>query len=54
MSRRVCVRYLLTCCLLLALSACGNKGPLYLPEEDEVEKKESVNGIETENQSETE
>lgn len=42
MSRRVHARYLLACCLLLALSACGNKGPLFLPEEDEVEKKESV------------
>jgi len=37
-------RCLLACCLLLALSGCGNKGPLVLPEEDEeVEKSESVN-----------
>ncbi len=43
MNRPVIARYLLACCLLLALSACGNKGPLYLPEEEEVEKKDSVN-----------
>ena len=28
----------LLACLLLALSACGNKGPLFLPEEPEEEK----------------
>jgi predicted small lipoprotein YifL len=27
--------WLLCCCLLLALSGCGNKGPLVLPEEEE-------------------
>lgn len=27
--------------LLVALSACGNKGPLYLPDEDEEEKREA-------------
>ena len=44
MSRRAIVRCLLACCLVLALSGCGNKGPLVLPEEDEeVEKSESVN-----------
>jgi len=48
MSQRVCARYLLACCLLLALSACGNKGPLYLPEQEEAEKKESVNENENE------
>jgi predicted small lipoprotein YifL len=26
---------LLCCCLLLALSGCGNKGPLVLPEEEQ-------------------
>jgi len=52
MSRRICARYLFTCCLLLALSACGNKGPLYLPGEDEVEKKESENGNQTETETE--
>jgi len=43
MSRRAIARCLLACCLLLALSSCGNKGPLVLPEEEEVEKSESVN-----------
>jgi len=38
MTPRVIARCLLACCLLLALSACGNKGPLVLPEEEEVEK----------------
>lgn len=32
--------WLLCCCLLLALSGCGNKGPLVLPEEEE-EKSDS-------------
>jgi predicted small lipoprotein YifL len=50
MNRRVFARFLLACCLLLTLSACGNKGPLYLPAEEEVEKKESEN----DNQNETE
>jgi predicted small lipoprotein YifL len=27
--------WLICCCLLLALSGCGNKGPLVMPEEDE-------------------
>ncbi len=52
MSRHVCARYLFACCLLLVLSACGNKGPLFLPEQEKVEKKESVN--ENENQTEAE
>ena len=44
MTWRTLVNCLLTCCLLLALSGCGNKGPLVLPEEEEeVEKNESVN-----------
>ena len=42
MTRRVVARCLLACCLLLALSGCGNKGPLVLPEEEEEEKSESV------------
>ena len=29
---------LLTLCLLFSLSACGNKGPLTHPEEDEEQK----------------
>jgi predicted small lipoprotein YifL len=28
----------LLACLLLMLSACGNKGPLYLPEDEETRK----------------
>jgi len=52
MSRHAIARCLLACCLLLALSGCGNKGPLVLPEEEEVEKKESVNENENENENE--
>jgi predicted small lipoprotein YifL len=48
MTRRVCARCLLACCLLLALAACGNKGPLYLPEEEKVEKQDSVNQSDSE------
>ncbi|MCP4875642.1 MAG: lipoprotein [Gammaproteobacteria bacterium] len=33
---------LVCCCLLLALSGCGNKGPLVLPEE-EAKKSKSEN-----------
>jgi predicted small lipoprotein YifL len=33
---------LLIGCLLLALSACGNKGPLVPAEDDEPQKTESV------------
>ena len=29
-------------CLLLALSACGNKGPLYLPEKEEAPEIENA------------
>lgn len=29
---------LICCCLLLALSGCGNKGPLVLPEGEEEKK----------------
>jgi len=45
MSRQAIVSCLLACCMLLALSGCGNKGPLVLPEEEkeEIEKSESVN-----------
>ncbi len=35
--------WLLCCCLLLALSGCGNKGPLVLPEEEQ-KKSKSENG----------
>jgi predicted small lipoprotein YifL len=31
--------WLICCCLLLALSGCGNKGPLVLPEEEEEKSK---------------
>ena len=48
MSRRIFTPCLLACSLLLALSACGNKGPLFLPEEEEVEKQEPRNDDETE------
>ena len=34
--------WLICCSLLLALSGCGNKGPLVLPEEEE-EKSKSEN-----------
>jgi len=40
MTRLRLVTCLLLGCLLLTLSACGNKGPLYLPEEDEQQKAE--------------
>lgn len=33
--------WLICCCLLLALSGCGNKGPLVLPEEEEQKKSKS-------------
>jgi predicted small lipoprotein YifL len=33
--------WLICCCLLLALSGCGNKGPLVLPEEEEKRKSEA-------------
>ena len=39
MTLRGILSFLLCGCLLLALSGCGNKGPLVL-EEDEQEKKE--------------
>ena len=32
----------LLCCLLLALSACGNKGPLVQADDEERQKKEAV------------
>ncbi len=43
MTRRAIARCLLACCLLLALAGCGNKGPLVLPEEEEVEKSKTGN-----------
>lgn len=33
--------WLICCCLLLALSGCGNKGPLVLPEDEEQKKSKS-------------
>jgi len=33
---------LLLGCLLLALSGCGNKGPLVMPEEEEQQKTDSA------------
>ncbi len=36
--------WLLCCCLLLALSGCGNKGPLVLPEEEEEKKAKNESG----------
>ena len=36
-SRRIA--WLLCCCLLLALSGCGNKGPLVSPDEDDERQK---------------
>jgi predicted small lipoprotein YifL len=41
MTRFRITSWLLCCCLLLALSGCGNKGPLVLPEEDEEKKSNS-------------
>jgi predicted small lipoprotein YifL len=32
---------LLLLCLALGLSACGNKGPLYLPDDDEKQETET-------------
>ena len=37
-SRRIAL-WLLSCCLLLALSGCGNKGPLELPDEEDERQK---------------
>ena len=42
MSFRVSAIIALLLSLLLAMSACGNKGPLYLPEEEEEEKLEAT------------
>lgn len=42
MSRLGFTGWLLCCCLLLALSGCGNKGPLELPQ-DEQKKSKSEN-----------
>ena len=41
MTRTALITGLLLGCLLLALSGCGNKGPLVLPEDDEQQKKET-------------
>jgi len=40
--RATTVTLLLCLCLLIGLSACGNKGPLTLPEEDEKSKSTST------------
>jgi len=42
MTRLRIVTCLLLGCLLLALSACGNKGPLVLPEKEKQQKIEST------------
>ncbi len=42
MSVRRLTSWLLCCCLLLGLSGCGNKGPLFLPEEDEQQKQKKA------------
>ena len=36
---RRAISLLICACLLLGLGACGNKGPLVLPEEDEQQQK---------------
>jgi len=38
---RLRLRLLCAVCLLLALAACGNKGPLVLPDEDKPKKTQS-------------
>jgi len=38
------ISWLICCCLLLALSGCGNKGPLELPKEEEQKKSKSGTG----------
>jgi predicted small lipoprotein YifL len=42
MTRLRIMACLLLGCLLLALSACGNKGPLVMPEEEEQQKTTSA------------
>ena len=41
MNIRRLIPIMLCACLLLALGACGNKGPLVLPEEDEQQQKKN-------------
>ncbi|MDH3387193.1 MAG: lipoprotein [Gammaproteobacteria bacterium] len=41
MSRISTLGWLLCCCLVLALSGCGNKGPLVLPDDDKAKKSRS-------------
>jgi len=43
MTRPGIISWILCGCLLLALSGCGNKGPLVAPEEEE-KKTKSENG----------
>jgi len=39
--------FLICCCLALSLAACGQRGPLYLPEpEDQTERTETVSDAE--------
>jgi predicted small lipoprotein YifL len=42
MTRLRIISCVLLGCLLLTLSACGNKGPLVLPEEEEQQKTRSA------------
>jgi predicted small lipoprotein YifL len=42
MTRLRIISCLLLGCLLLALSACGNRGPLVLPEEEDQQKTTSA------------
>jgi predicted small lipoprotein YifL len=42
MMRNKIINGLICCCLLLALSGCGNKGPLVLPEEEEKKTKSNA------------
>ena len=39
MTRAAITAWLVCCCLLLALSGCGNKGPLVPPGEDDERQK---------------
>jgi len=43
MMRSRALSWCLCCCLLLALSGCGNKGPLVLPDEEQ-KKSKSADG----------
>jgi len=44
--------FLICCCLALSLAACGQRGPLYLPEpEDQTERAEAA--VDTEDPAES-